>query len=68
MQYLYMGKNDADAYWLNSLSLFLIDCEHSGWFKGKEWNGGIPDDLLCHIYGTAQSKQSKTPERWRNFF
>ena len=20
------------------------------------------------IFGTAQSKQSKTPERWRNFF
>ena len=23
---------------------------------------------VCHIYGTAQSKQSKTPERWRIFF
>ena len=28
----------------------------------------ILDHIYIYIYGTPQSKQSKTPERWRNFF
>ena len=34
-----MVKNDEDAYWLNNLSLFTIDCEHY-WGPRKQKYGG----------------------------